>query len=298
MYLENKVIAWWSGGVTSAIICKLCIDMFGIENVRIIFIDTKNEDEDTYRFKTDCENWYGCKIETITNIGVRYESIQHVWNKYLSLNISKGASCSLRLKRYVREDWEKHNKWSYQAFGFDIKETQRAISMTLNQPHINAIYPLMLFGLTKKDCINMLKKEGLDLPITYKYGFQNNNCFKTGCIQGGIGYWQKMKRDFPEKFYTMAKVEHELTDKKGEPVTMLKDQSKNGGKVFLMSHAKYPEVKDISMMKGREPQPLTECNGFCGINDLAQRNSTENEINYEPILNSFEKTEERGQKIK
>jgi hypothetical protein len=34
------------------------------------------------------------------------------------------------------------------------------------------------------------------------------------------------------------------------------------------------------MMKGREPKPLMECNGFCGINDLSDRTSTEEEINF------------------
>ena len=48
---DNPVIAWWSGGADSAIVCWLCILWFGIENVRIVFIDTKNEDKDTYRFK-------------------------------------------------------------------------------------------------------------------------------------------------------------------------------------------------------------------------------------------------------
>ena len=26
---DNPVIAWWSGGVTSAVTCKLCVDWFG-----------------------------------------------------------------------------------------------------------------------------------------------------------------------------------------------------------------------------------------------------------------------------
>ena len=60
---------------------------------------------------------------------------------------------------------------------------------------------------------------------------------------------------------------------------MLKDQSKGGGLVFLKPHQDYPEIKDISMMKGRDPKPLFECNGLCGINDL-ERNETEKEINY------------------
>ena len=80
----------------------------------------------------------------------------------------------------------------------------------------------------------------------------------------------------------MAKVEHELTDMKGEPVTMLKDQSKNGGLVFLKPHKDYPNVKDISMMKGREPQPLTDCNGLaCGVKDLDKVSETHEEINYQ-----------------
>lgn len=89
-----------------------------------------------------------------------------------------------------------------------------------------------------------------------------------------------MRTLIPENFYKMAKVEHELSDLKGEPVTMLKDQSKGGGLVFLLPHPKYPSVKDISMMKGRPPEPLIECNGFCGINDLKKKSKTSKEINY------------------
>lgn len=88
-----------------------------------------------------------------------------------------------------------------------------------------------------------------------------------------------MQREFPEKFNAMADMEHELTNAKGKPVTMLKDQSKGGGVVFLKPHPHYAHIKDISMMKGREPKPLTDCNGFCGVNDL-ERNPTELEINF------------------
>ena len=77
----------------------------------------------------------------------------------------------------------------------------------------------------------------------------------------------------------MADMEHELTELKGKPVTMLKDQSKGGGLVFLKPHQKYKNIKDISMMKGREPKPLFDCNGMCGVNDLSKRNDTEKEIN-------------------
>jgi PP-loop superfamily ATP-utilizing enzyme len=279
---DNPVIAWWSGGVTSAVTCKLCVEWFGLDNVRIIFIDTKNEDEDTYRFKSECENWYGKAIETITNPD--FSNIQEVWYKNLSLNVATGAKCSQMLKRLVRERWQRENRFSYQAFGFDIEEIQRARSMKKNHPVSTPIFPLISELLRKNECIRIIKEANnlflkLELPKTYRLGYQNNNCWKTGCVQGGIGYWQKIRKEFPDKFEAMAKVEHDLTDLKGEPVTMLKDQSKGGGLVFLKPHPKYPGLKDISMMRGREVAPLIDCNGFCGTNDLSKR-ETEAEINY------------------
>ncbi len=283
MNRDNDIIAWWSGGVTSAVTCKLCIDLFGGGNVRIIFIDTKNEDEDTYRFKADCEKWYGKKIETITGIGEKYKNIRDVWIRFLSLNTAHGAICSSELKREIRIAWQRDNKYKYQAFGFDIDESKRAKGMSVNYPDSKPIFPLLLHAYSKKDCIRLIEEAGYEVPRVYKYGYQNNNCFKTGCVQGGIGYWQKIQRDNIEKFNEMALIEHTLTNLKGKPVTMLKDQGRGGGLVFLLPHKDYSNLKDISMMKGREPKPLFECNGFCGINDLSERVVTEKEINYEKI---------------
>ncbi len=275
------IIAWWSGGVTSAVACKLSADLFGIEKVRFVFIDTKNEDVDTYRFKMDCEKWYGKEIETITNDS--YSSIQDIWLKYLSLNVAHGAVCSTDLKRKVRIKFQKENQIKHQVFGFEFesKEFNRALAMSANNPDSKSIYPLLMFGYTKKDCISIIESAGIEIPMAYKLGLNNNNCLNTGCVQGGIGYWQMMKELFPDKFDRMALMEHTLTDKKGKPVTMLKDQSRGGGLVFLKPHPDYPNIKDISMMKGRKPEPLKECNGHCGINDLNKPNNTQTELNYE-----------------
>ena len=286
--MENKkIIAWWSGGITSAVTCKLCIDIFGLENVRFIFIDTNNEDEDTYRFMHDCEKWYGAKIETIKS--TEFNSVQEVWRKHNSLNVATGAICSTTLKRKVREQWEKTNEYDYQAFGFDLDEAKRAKGMVLNHAKAKPIFPLLLYGYSKKDCIKIVENAGLKVPRVYEYGYLNNNCFKTGCVQGGIGYWQKIKREYPEKFEAMAQMEHELTNVKGEPVTMLKDQSNNAKEsgnvlVFLKKHPDYPNLKSIEDMRECKVEPLFECNGFCGINDLEVRTATEKQLNYEPTL--------------
>jgi hypothetical protein len=173
------------------------------------------------------------------------------------------------------------------VFGFEFtkKEMNRAISMKLNYPESKPIFPLLLFGLNKKDCMEIIQNAGIEIPRTYLYGFHNNNCFKTGCVQGGIGYWQKMKMEFPSKFDFMANIEHRLTDLKGKPVTMLKDQSKEAKEngniyVFLKKHSDYPELKCLADMPKCEVRPLIECNGFCGLNDLNEPNKTQLEINY------------------
>jgi PP-loop superfamily ATP-utilizing enzyme len=290
----RTIICWWSGGVTSAVACKLAIDLFGEQNCRVIMIDTNNEHEDTYRFKIDCEKWYGLKIETITAIGGKWESIQDVWIKRKSLNTATGAICSTELKRVVREKWENENKFKYQIFGFefDPKEFNRAKSMTMNHSNAKAIYPLLMYGLTKKDCLRIISDAGIDIPLVYQLGYKNNNCFRTGCVQGGVGYWQKIQREDIDKFNAMADMEHYLTDLKGEPVTMLKDQSneakdnvkRTGDKtkafVFLRKNVKYPELKSIDEMPQCKVEPLFECNGVCGINDLVERSNTEGEINF------------------
>ena len=277
--MDKKIISWWSGGVSSAVTCHLAIQHYGIDNVRMVFIDTENEDPDTYRFYLDCQNWYGKEIEVISGLGDRYKDIQAVWGRYNSLNVANGAVCSAELKRKVRERWQKKQEFDHQAFGFDINEARRARSMSIQHSKINPIFPLLLHGLSKGQCIDIIQEAGIEVPVTYLHGFENNNCFKTGCVQGGIGYWQKMQRDFPMKFEAMAQVEHDLTNKKGQPVTMMKDQAKDGGLLFLKPHPDYPLVKDVSMKKGREPQPLMECNGFCGTNDLnEERNPTQDEI--------------------
>ena len=281
---EYPVIAWFSGGITSAVACRIAIDLFGLDQVRIVFIDTMNEDDDTYRFLKDCEKWYDKKIERITAIDPtgKYKSIEDVWDEYSSLNVAHGAICSDRLKRAVRLKFQKENKYSFQTHGFDITEGKRCLGMSLNYADSNPIYPLALMGLRKVNCLKMAKDAGIEPPRSYAGGFHNNNCLKTGCVQGGIGYWQKMDRERPELVEKMAEREHRYSRIKGKPVTMLKDQGRDGGYVFLRHNPEFPDVKDISMMSGREPKPLMECNGFCGIDDLSVTDKTAlDELNFE-----------------
>lgn len=260
----KPAIAWWSGGVASAVTCYLMLKWFGSPNVRLVFIDTKNEDEDTYRFKKDCELWWNTQIETITSND--YDSIEDVWEKFETLNTATGAICSSELKREVRQAFQKRNEFCFQSHGYDVTEIDRAKMMAKNYSSSRPVFPLIYSLMSKEDCFKVLEKYKIEPPRTYRLGFRNNNCFQTGCVQGGIGYWQKMRDEFPDKFEAMAAREHRLTNAKGKPVTILKDQSKKTpGLVFLKPHPSYPNMKDLSMMKGKAVEALIECNGFCNL---------------------------------
>lgn len=282
------IICWWSGGITSAVACKKAIERYGKDNCRVIMLDTGNEHEDSYRFLKDCERWYGTSIELISSQS--YKNIQDTWYRHQSLNTAHGAICSYMLKRRVREKLEKEIEFSHQVFGFefDKKEINRAEALLANHPQTKPLFPLIDLKIGKRDCIDLVLKAGIEPPVAYKMGFMNNNCLKTGCVQGGIGYWKKIQEEMPDLFNKMAKVEHDLTDLKGKPVTMLKDQSKKAKEsgrelVFLKPHQDFPDHKTIDDMKGRKIKPVMECNGFCGTNDFSELNETEREINWAKI---------------
>jgi len=267
MQENKKIISWWSGGVTSAVACKLAIEKFGVENVRIVFIDTRNEDEDTYRFMKDCESWYSSKIETISS-SVFY-TIQSVWFSYLRLNTGTGAICSSTLKRLVRLKFQEDLNFDHQVFGFSIEETRRANRLEKNNDDTKPIFPLIENSLTKFDCIGIISKASIEIPNMYKRGFDNNNCWKTGCIQAGSGYWKKMQAEYPEKFDAMASVEHQLTNLKGTPVTILKKRyaKEDATNAFLKKHPDYPDLPTIDDMSSKPMKLRLDCSGFCGTED-------------------------------
>lgn len=268
------IIGWWSAGARSAVANKILTELFPLEYIRFVFINTKNEADDLYTFKGQCEQWYDKEIEEICS--TEYDSIEDIWYDNMTLGLSKGAKCSEVLKIRVRKQFCKRNHFSHNSFGYDIDEIGRATDMNKSNAYLKPIYPLLLKGLDKFDCIKTIQKANdmflhIEVPLTYRLGLENNNCFQTGCVKGGIGYWQWMRDNQPQKFDNMARREHEITDLKKSPVTVCKDQSNeakasNNGKsklIFLKPNPKYPDYKDISMIEGRAPEKLMDCNGFC-----------------------------------
>ncbi len=202
------IIAWWSAGVTSAVATKLAIDKYGKDNVLPIYFHIDSAHEDNARFKEQCEEWYGREIVVEQAKGYNNQFDVILRDKYV--NGPGGARCTLVLKKRVRQRLEREIDYSGQVFGFEYskKEVNRAIRFKEQYPDAKPLFPLIDHKMTKPECLFYLEQAGIERPKMYTLGYGNNNCI--GCVKGGMGYWNKIRADFPDFFDRMAAAEREV----------------------------------------------------------------------------------------
>lgn len=202
----QRVVAWFSCGVTSAVATKLALAKWG-DRVVIARIVLKGEHEDNDRFAADCERWFGRPIQNLS--AKKYADHWGVIEGERYINGPAGAKCSGVLKRKVREDFQDFD--DIQVFGFDADEERaqnRARDFRRHHPEVMVSTPLLDADLGKADCLAMVERAGIEIPVMYRLGYGNNNCI--GCVKGGMGYWNKVRRDFPDAFDRMAKLERTI----------------------------------------------------------------------------------------
>lgn len=203
--IKDKIIGWVSCGITSAVACKQAIMKYGKENIELFYMEIDSAHSENERFISDLEYWYDLPIQRIRS--EKYTDQFDVIEKTGYVNGVQGARCTLELKKKVRWKLEEKTDYSAQIFGFEFskKEINRALRFNEQYPKAKAIFPLIETFLTKNNCVSILEFAEIELPVMYKLGYPNNNCI--GCVKGGMGYWNKIRVDFPEQFDKMAKAE-------------------------------------------------------------------------------------------
>jgi hypothetical protein len=202
-----RIVSWFSCGAASAVATKLAVTEARLTGLPIVIAYThvKEEHPDNARFLAECEAWFGVPITILRN--ERYEgSCDQVFIKERYLVGPSGAPCTKRLKKGLREEFEQPG--DTQVFGYTSEEQDRADKFIDNNNHVRLSTPLIDRGMTKGDCLAMLRQAGIELPAMYKLGYKNNNCI--GCVKGGAGYWNKIRVDFPQRFEQMARIEEYL----------------------------------------------------------------------------------------
>lgn len=202
----DRALIWFSCGAASAIATKLAVEEFKHrKQIHIAYCDTGSEHPDNVRFLKDCEQFFGLPVHVYKSS--KYADTWDVFTKMRYLSGPQGARCTTELKKKVRRSVENLDT-DLQVFGFDYSETRRANNFVNNNPEVRTFFPLITYKLNKSDCLNILRKHGIEIPYMYKLGYRNNNCI--GCVKGRSGYWNKIRVDFPDVFDRMAKLEREL----------------------------------------------------------------------------------------
>lgn len=235
-------MAWFSCGDASAVACRLALRKYAGENeivIARILLDSEHPDND--RFARDCVRWFNTPITELRS--PKFADSWAVWEARRYIAGIAGAPCTTELKKKVRFDFQRPD--DIHVFGFTAEESKRAQTFRDNNPELLVDFPLIAAKLGKPDCHALVRAAGIELPLMYRLGFDNNNCI--GCPKGGAGYWNMIRRHFPEQFARMAALSRELGCR------LIKQ---DGDRVFL---------DELRPTTGRQKDEVKiECSAFCG----------------------------------
>lgn len=235
-------VCWISAGVSSFVAGYLVRDTVD----KFIYIDIADQHPDTLRFIADCEKVLGKPIEILRS--KQYGSVGEVCRAFRFVNSAHGAKCTEVLKKRVRKEWEyEHRDFDITyVWGMDLNEKNRADRLIETMTDLHHEFPLIDNELTKQDAHGICASIGVKRPAMYDFGYSNNNCI--GCVKGGAGYWNKIRRDFPEVFSDRAKMEREI----GHSILHNQD-----GMIFL---------DELDPNAGRMEEEIVEdCSIFCQV---------------------------------
>lgn len=219
----GRIVCRFSCGAASAVATKLALSKYAeASDVVIHYSDTRSEHPDNERFLSACETWFGRKVERLTS--ERYHDVWDVWSRRrIIVSGQRGyAPCTEEMKQMPAEMAQRPGDTI--ILGYTVEERGRLARIRGRHQSERIEAPLIDAGLTKSDCFAIIERAGIRLPAMYALGFRNNNCI--GCPRGGMGYWNNIRRHFPDIFDRMARLERELG------MAIIPD-GKSGGRIFL-----------------------------------------------------------------
>lgn len=248
--MSERIICQFSCGAASAVATKLVLAQFGdTRDIHIINAFIKEEHPDNRRFLADCETWFGRPVTVLQDEKYGASAFE-VFRKKRYMKGLRGAPCSKALKRDVLDAYKLPG--DVMVLGYTIEEQDRLDQFIDANNDKQVIAPLIERGLTKSDCLGMIERAGIELPLMYRLGYNNANCI--GCVKGGEGYFNKVRRDFPVQFYELADIQETI----GPSAYLFRDR-KTGERFSL---------RDLPPDAGRHNEVLPDCGFFC---ELAER---------------------------
>lgn len=255
-----KHLIFFSGGKASYVAAKRVIKRYGRENTTLLFCDTKIEDADLYRFMADCETVLQHPVVKIADGRTPWE----VYKDARYIGGSRGARCSIELKRELSRKWIAENcePDTTLHFGIDFWEKERTVGIDRQWQQYKTDYPLMWKPwITSKDIDQVLQDDGIEVPRLYKLGFSHNNCGGF-CVKAGQGHFANLLRVLPDKYAECEKLEQDVYDHIGSVHPFIK-MTRNGVVEYL-TMTQYKEY----VQRGGQIEMFDNTGCGCFIGDL------------------------------
>jgi hypothetical protein len=246
---DDVIVVWFSCGAASAVAAKKTVELFGAKCiVKIVNTPIAEEDPDNRRFLLDVQDWIGLPIELCVHPRFPSSSAVEVWNKKTAMAFPTGAPCTQILKKHARFEWEKRNRQDLMVFGFTADEKSRYNSLQATE--ITPIIPVLIeLGITKNNCFNIVKDAGIELPASYRRGYNNANCI--GCVKAtSPTYWNHVREKDPGVFAARAEQSRRL----GVRLVVVK-----GERIYL------DELNPNTMGRPMKSLPSVDCGVLCDL---------------------------------
>lgn len=181
-----------STGVASAVSADRAIARYGRANNILWVADTRWEDEDNWRFMTECmQRWGGTEVYHADG----RNPLEVASDKKIIPN-QRIAPCSLilKIKPFVAF-LEAIPKPVTVLLGLDWKEQHRMARPKASYeaiPGVTVDYPLMWKPLIYVPYQEVVREWGIEPPRMYAAGFSHANCGGR-CVKQGVGDWNRLR---------------------------------------------------------------------------------------------------------
>jgi hypothetical protein len=226
----RRVVVGFSGGVTSAWCAGWALRTFPRDEVILMFHDTKEEHDDTYRFIREMQVRLAHPIVEVSD----GRSVTELFRDIGFLGNNQQTPCSRILKREPGDRYVAgliaQGFSVVQVFGFSPKEPERiarAVGRCFNAGTA-CRFPLIEELVTKQQCSDWCNCDmGVRPSVQYEH-FEHANC--KGCVKGARDYWLKTYEVDRPTFDQRADMEEEFGHSiiRGENPILLRDLVKIG----------------------------------------------------------------------
>lgn len=209
-----------SGGAASYVACKLALEQFDPERVALVFADTRDEDEDLYRFLFDIERRLNQSITRISD----GRTLWDVFDDEGMIGNSRVDPCSRILKRELLDNWRRANApESAVIIGFEANEPHRLERTQSRMSPVIVRAPLIERGIFKEQARLIVARDGLKLPRLYEMGFPHNNCGGF-CVKAGHATFGLLLDFFPDRYAEHERREEMFRQRSGKNVAVMRDR--------------------------------------------------------------------------